>query len=209
MSSHHSDQGGRSAKRKLRRHHARSYTASYIPSVPQPDYFQRSHVGNFLFGRQKSTKTEELICVRRKQEQPYTAVTVAIEHLCDEKFEHDDSAGIIELAEAIKLQATGPKEAARALRKKLKYGTPHRQLRALEVLDSLVQNAGRSSRFEQLFDNDALLERLRICATSNLSDPAVKAKCKQLFLNWSVNYKDVNGMQELRTLYKVLILKTS
>src|ERR1700689_3239524 len=45
-----------------------------------------------------------------------------------EQFDEDDLSGIPDLVEAIKLQATGPAEAARAIRKKLKYGNIHRQL---------------------------------------------------------------------------------
>jgi len=199
--SHHSEHGGRPTKGKLRRHHARAYTASYIPSEPQSDYFHRGHVGNLLFGRQKSTKTEELIQVRRKQKKPYSSVTVAIERLTSEQYEDDDYGGIPELVEAIKLQATGPSEAARAIRKKLKYGNVHRQIRALEILDGLIQNAG--GRFQRTFADEALLERLRICGTSDLSDPLVKAKCKALFRNWAVDYSEVSGMEEIRALYKV------
>ncbi|KAI9645096.1 hypothetical protein NHQ30_005830 [Ciborinia camelliae] len=200
--SNHSEHGGRSTKGKLQRHHARSYTASYIPSEPQSDYFHRGHVGNLLFGRQKSTKTEELIRVRRKQKKPYSAVTVAIERLTSEQYEDDDFGGIPELVEVIKIQSTGPAEAARAIRKKLKYGNIHRQIRALEILDGLIQNAG--ARFQRTFADEALLERLRICGTSDLSDPAVKAKCKELFRNWSVEYSEVSGMEQIRALYKQL-----
>jgi hypothetical protein len=37
------------------------------------------------------------------------------------------------MVHSINLQATGPVEASRAVRKKLKYGNVHRQLRALTV----------------------------------------------------------------------------
>lgn len=203
MSSYHDKDGGKSAKSKLQRHHARSYTASYIPSEPQSDYFHRGHVGNLLFGRQKTTKTEELIYVRRKQKKPYSAVTVAIERLTSEQYENDDFGGIPELVDVIKIQSTGPTEASRAIRKKLKYGNVHRQIRALEILDGLIQNAG--PRFQRTFADEALLERLRICGTSDLSDPAVKSKCKELFGNWSVDYAEVSGMEEVRALYKVCV----
>ncbi|ESZ89651.1 hypothetical protein SBOR_9963 [Sclerotinia borealis F-4128] len=202
MSSYRDEHGGRSTKRKLQRHHARSYTASYISSEPQSDSFHRGHVGNLLFGRQKTTKTEELIRVRRKQKKPYSAVTVAIERLTSEQYEDDDFGGIPELVEVIKIQSTGPTEASRAIRKKLKYGNVHRQIRALEILDGLIQNAG--GRFQRTFADEALLERLRICGTSDLSDPAVKAKCKELFKNWSAEYAEVSGMEEVRALYKQL-----
>ena len=42
-----------------------------------------------------------------------------IEQLTSEQYEVDDSSGIVDLIEVIRIQATGPSEASRALRKKL------------------------------------------------------------------------------------------
>ena len=53
------------------------------------------------------------------QKKPYSAITVQIEHLTSEQYEEDDLSGIPDLIEVIRLQGTGPTEAARALRKKL------------------------------------------------------------------------------------------
>ncbi|KAK2627883.1 hypothetical protein QTJ16_002529 [Diplocarpon rosae] len=133
---------------------------------------------------------------------PYSAVTVAIENLTSESYEEDDLAGIPDLVEAIKLQATGPAEAARSLRKKLKYGNVPRQLRALTILDGLVQNAG--ARFQRTFADEMLLERLRVCGTSDLSDPLVREKCKELFRQWAVEYKNTRGLEQIAGLYKQL-----
>jgi hypothetical protein len=46
-------------------------------------------------------------------------VTVQIEVLTSETYEVDDWSGIVDLIEAIRIQASGPTEASRALRKKL------------------------------------------------------------------------------------------
>jgi len=136
-----------------------------------------------------------------QQEKPYSAVTVAVERLTSEEFEEDDLSGIPDLVEAIKLQSTGPTEAARAIRKKLKYGNIHRQIRALTILDGLIHNAG--PRFQRTFADEMLLERLRVCGTSNLSDPLVKEKCKELFRTWAVEYKNTRGLEQIAGLYKV------
>lgn len=53
------------------------------------------------------------------QKKPYSAVSVQIDRLTSEQFEEDDWSGIIDLIEVIRIQASGPTEAARALRKKL------------------------------------------------------------------------------------------
>ncbi|KAJ8119806.1 hypothetical protein ONZ43_g3325 [Nemania bipapillata] len=136
------------------------------------------------------------------QKKPYSAVTVTIERLTSETFEEDDLSGIPDLVEVITLQASGPTEAARALRKKLKYGNVHRQLRALVLLDGLLQNT--SPRFQRTFIDEPLLERLRVCGTSDLSDPDVRKKCSELFRGWAVEYKNHPGLDRVAMLYKEL-----
>lgn len=136
------------------------------------------------------------------QKKPYSAVTVTIERLTSETFEEDDLSGIPDLVEVIKLQASGPAEAARALRKKLKYGNVHRQIRALVLLDGLIQNAG--PRFQRTFIDEPLLERLRVCGTSDLSDPDVRKKCSELFRSWAVEYKNTPGLERVARLYNEL-----
>jgi hypothetical protein len=54
-----------------------------------------------------------------KQKKPYTAVTVQIERLTSEQYDENDYSGIVDLIEVIRLQNSGPSEAARAIRKKL------------------------------------------------------------------------------------------
>lgn len=83
-----------------------------------------------------------------------------------------------------------------------KYGNIHRQLRALTILDFLVQNAGE--RFLRDFADEALLERLRIAATDSVSDPLVKQKCKQIFGQWAATFKDTPGMAKVTALYQQL-----
>jgi len=138
-----------------------------------------------------------------QQRKPYSAVTVAIENLTSDHFEEEDVVGLPDLVEAIKLQATGPTEAARAIRKKLKYGNIHRQIRALVILDGLIQNAG--PRFQRTFADEMLLERLRVCGTSDLSDPLLREKCKGLFRAWAIEYKNTPGLEQIVGLYKVSI----
>ncbi|KAM7192921.1 hypothetical protein V8F33_008109 [Rhypophila sp. PSN 637] len=136
------------------------------------------------------------------QKKPYSAITVDIDRLTSETFQENDLSGLPELVEAINLQDTGPAEAARAIRKKLKYGNLHRQLRALTILDALIQNAG--PRFQRNFANEPLLERLRFAATAHLSDPEVKEKCEVLFRSWAANYKNTRGMERVANLSKEL-----
>ncbi|MCJ1301717.1 putative actin patch assembly and actin polymerization protein [Hypocenomyce scalaris] len=137
-----------------------------------------------------------------KHKKPYSAITVQIERLTSEQYELDDFSGIVDLIEVIRLQDSGPTEAARAIRKKLKYGSIHKQLRALTILDGLIQNAG--PRFQRAFADEPLLERLRVAATDPLSDAEVKEKCQGLFRQWAVSYKATPGMERIAALYKQL-----
>lgn len=61
----------------------------------------------------QNTKTAEI------QKKPYTAVTVYVDNLTSEVYEENDLSGIPDLVEVIRIQDTGPTEAARAIRKKL------------------------------------------------------------------------------------------
>lgn len=83
-----------------------------------------------------------------------------------------------------------------------KYGNLHRQLRALTILDFLIQNAGE--RFLRGFADEPLLERLRIAATDSVSDPEVRKKCQQLFGEWAATHKNTPGMSGITALYKQL-----
>ncbi|KAH6605679.1 lsb5-possible role in the regulation of actin cytoskeletal organization [Trichoderma cornu-damae] len=132
---------------------------------------------------------------------PYSAVTVTIETLTSEAYDEEDVGGIPDLVEVITIQASGPTEAARAIRKKLKYGNVHRQIRALVLLDGLIQNAG--PRFQRTFADEPLLERLRVCGTSELSDPEVRKKCRELFGSWS-QYANKPGLERIARLHREL-----
>ena len=78
----------------------------------------------------------------------------------------------------------------------------HRQLRALTVLDGLIENAG--ARFQRVFADEPLLERLRVAATDSLSDAEVKKKCSILFRQWAVTYQSTPGMERIAALHKQL-----
>ncbi|KAL9598495.1 MAG: hypothetical protein Q9219_004468 [cf. Caloplaca sp. 3 TL-2023] len=136
------------------------------------------------------------------QKKPYTAVTVQVDRLTSEQYEGDDMTGIVDLIEVVRLQAEGPTEAARAIRKKLKYGNVHKQLRALTILDGLIENAG--PRFQRGFADEPLLERLRVAATDSISDPQVKKKCSILFRQWADSYSKTPGMERIASLHKQL-----
>lgn len=83
-----------------------------------------------------------------------------------------------------------------------KYGNVHKQLRALTILDGLIENAG--PRFQRAFADEPLLERLRVAATDSISDPEVKQKCSILFRQWAASYAQTPGLQRVAALHKQL-----
>lgn len=72
----------------------------------------------------------------------------------------------------------------------------------MQILDALIANAGKT--FQRSFADEPLLERLRIVATDNMSDQEVRSKCKILFAQWALNYKETQGLQGIASLYRQL-----
>ena len=78
----------------------------------------------------------------------------------------------------------------------------HKQLRALTVLDGLIENAG--PRFQRTFADEPLLERLRVAATDSLSDALVRRRCSVLFKQWADTYQSTPGMERIVALHRQL-----
>lgn len=78
----------------------------------------------------------------------------------------------------------------------------HRQVRALVILDALIQNAG--TRFQKAFADEPLLERLRILARDDMVDSEVRQKVNVLFRQWAVAYKGTPGLERIAALHKEL-----
>ena len=132
---------------------------------------------------------------------PYSSISVAIEIMTDEMHQINYLDGLDELIEAINLQTDGPREAARAIRKKLQYGSVHCQLHALCILEALVEEAG--PKFRSSFLNRRLWKRLRFCARADLSSPRVKEKCRVIFRSWNIKYSSTPGLAVLCSIYHV------
>lgn len=84
---------------------------------PPPSHYCRDPAKCFTCRtyRLKNKLTDWILSQRK----PYTAITVQIDRLTSEQYEEDDISGIIDLVDVIRIQDSGPTEAARALRKKL------------------------------------------------------------------------------------------
>ncbi|EEB05883.1 cortical component Lsb5 [Schizosaccharomyces japonicus yFS275] len=126
---------------------------------------------------------------------PLSAVTGFIETYTSDRYAEDDVSGIVQLCEVINLQSTGPSEAARAIRKKLKYGTEHQQLRALSLLQALIENAGPT--FVHNFCDSRLVDRIAALTTEVDVPKSVQKRTVHLIRLWHTEYNDVEGMQSL------------
>ncbi|ORY86131.1 VHS domain protein, partial [Protomyces lactucae-debilis] len=135
-------------------------------------------------------------------EHPYTAVTERIIRLTSSDYEEDDLSGLPELIEVVKIQSTGPTEASRAIRKRLKYGSHHQIVRALVLLEALVANGGKS--FQRRFGDEMLLERLRTLATDPLTDKDVKIRLANMFIGWNDEFKEDPQMRAVAHLKDAL-----
>ena len=72
-------------------------------------------------------------------EKAHSSITDWVEILTSERYTEDSLDGVTELMESIRLQGyEGVTESSRAIRKKLKYGNVHRQIRALTVRRPVV-----------------------------------------------------------------------
>lgn len=97
-------------------------------------------------------------------EKPHSSITDWIEVLSSDRYDEGSLDGIPELVDSINIQGPqGTTEASRAIRKKLKYGNTHRQIRALVILRALTENAGHG--FKLNWPNQQIMERLRDMAT--------------------------------------------
>ncbi|SPO22043.1 uncharacterized protein UTRI_02040_B [Ustilago trichophora] len=130
---------------------------------------------------------------------PFSAVTDWIDRLCTQRYAEEEYDGIPELVEAINLQSTGPAEASRALRKKLKYSNVHGQKRALIILKALVENCGQ--RFQTTFANDQLVDRIKIMSQDQLVDASVRKLLMRVLLSWHQQFKDDPSMKMVAGLY--------
>ncbi|KAG8736084.1 putative actin patch assembly and actin polymerization protein [Ceratobasidium sp. 414] len=103
------------------------------------------------------------------------------------------------MMESVNLQAGGPTEASRAIRKKLKYGDVHRQLRALTILKALVENCG--PKFQATFANDQLIDRIKLMSQDPMTDEQVKRKLMAVLGSWYRQFKDDPKMHAISNLY--------
>ncbi|KAF6766616.1 hypothetical protein DFP72DRAFT_26129 [Ephemerocybe angulata] len=134
------------------------------------------------------------------KEKPHSSITDWVEILTGPNLAEEAYDGIPELVESINLQPTGPTEASRALRKKLKHGNPHQQYRALVLLKALVENC--SPKFLAAFSDGTLTEALRLIGSDITVNKRVKKKLLLVLGSWKEQYASDPSMSLVAGLYK-------
>ncbi|KAL3420512.1 VHS domain-containing protein [Phlyctema vagabunda] len=148
---------------------------------------------------------------RRNRNAAPSSITLAVNTILDEEHVINYIEGIDELVDFIQrgnIDADDVDismrmrigEAARSLRKKLKYGSVPVQLHTLHVLDVLIERAGSVFRHGVL-DDTRLWKRLRRCASADSSSPRVREKCRVLFYLWHCKYTSTPGLERLSGLH--------
>ncbi|QLL31197.1 hypothetical protein HG536_0B00580 [Torulaspora globosa] len=138
---------------------------------------------------------------------PHTAITDTIDRVVSTKeyaLEVDlgTVVGLIRNGASDYEYITNQREAARVLRKKLKYGNRLQQSRSLDLLDLFVS---QGIRFGALYNDDKLVDRLSGIALNRVPDSRgsrynskIVKKCANYVLSWC-NYIEESGQQSNRS----------
>ncbi|GJE85873.1 hypothetical protein PsYK624_019520 [Phanerochaete sordida] len=133
------------------------------------------------------------------REKPHSSITEWVEILTAPGTEDEAYDGIPELVDSISIQATGPAEASRAVRKKLKHGNTHQQYRALVILKALVENGGH--KFQSSFADSQLTDAIKMLGTDPTTDPKVKKKLLSVLASWNNEFKNDPSMSLVANLF--------
>ncbi|GMF02021.1 unnamed protein product [Ambrosiozyma monospora] len=139
----------------------------------------------------------------------FTAVTAIINRAVDNASPTPDDALIeMELPELLiaignqrDLSEPGPVEAARAIRKKLKYGNYKQQYNALKLYELLVANG--DSSMNKFYNDRRLLDRMKCIITmydGTSVDPRIFKTAKSMAIGWNREYSGVTGREGLASL---------
>ncbi|KAJ6520045.1 hypothetical protein C8R45DRAFT_953693 [Mycena sanguinolenta] len=134
------------------------------------------------------------------REKPHSSITDWVDILTADSVADEAYDGIPELVDSINLQAAGPTEASRAIRKKLKHGRPHQQYRAIVILKALVENCGH--KFQTTFADGQLIDTIKHLANDQMTDKKVKKKLVLVLVSWQDQFKSEPSMASLSGLYK-------
>ncbi|KXN88742.1 Protein lsb5 [Leucoagaricus sp. SymC.cos] len=133
------------------------------------------------------------------REKPHSSVTDWVEIMTGSQTPEESYEGMPELVDAINLQASGPTEAARALRKKMKHGGPHQQYRAIVIMRLLVDNVPAKTKLA--FTDSQFLDVIKSMWGDPFIDKRVKKRLSTILLAWQEQFKGDAEMAVFAGLY--------
>ncbi|KAH3674861.1 hypothetical protein WICMUC_003064 [Wickerhamomyces mucosus] len=131
---------------------------------------------------------------------PHTAITEKVNQIIETDVEPEIE--LPELLSLIKLNYSGAIEAARATRKKLKYGSLKQQLKSIDLLNVIVFNGGKY--VTEIYNDRKLLERLRESATDVQIDIKLRKKIISSAILWNEQFEGKKGYEGIANLKKQL-----
>ncbi|KAI6031560.1 hypothetical protein BKA83DRAFT_4202239 [Pisolithus microcarpus] len=139
-----------------------------------------------------------------KEKKPHSSITQLVNLLTGQDHAKESYDDLPELASSISLQSkglqsTGPAEASRALRKKIKHGNSHQKYRALFILDVLMANGDQAFRTKCM--DHQLVDALKQLASDSYTDSEVRGKLAKVLSGWSVQYKGDASLSHVASLY--------
>ncbi|KAG5719666.1 Protein lsb5 [Termitomyces sp. T112] len=137
------------------------------------------------------------------REKPRSSITDWVDILTSSSIDEETYDGIPELVDSINLQAAGPAEVSRAIRKKLKHGNAHQQYRALVLLKALVENCG--AKFTSSFADGHLTDAIKNLSADHTVDKKVRKKLIAVLASWQEQFKSDSSMSAVAGLYKQCI----
>ncbi|KAI6120729.1 hypothetical protein EDD16DRAFT_832681 [Pisolithus croceorrhizus] len=139
-----------------------------------------------------------------KEKKPHSSITQLVDLLTGQDHAKESYDDLPELASSISLQSTGlqstgPAEASRALRKKIKHGNSHQKYRALFILDALMANGDQTFRTKCM--DHQLIDALKQLASDPNTDSEVRGKLAKVLSSWSVQYRGNASLSHVASLY--------
>ncbi|KAF9162580.1 putative actin patch assembly and actin polymerization protein [Actinomortierella ambigua] len=131
-----------------------------------------------------------------------TQITTSIEVITGQKVISDWSAVAL-LCEQVNAKDDGAKEAAKALRKKLRQGRPQQQMNAISVIQAMINGCG--SKFKAQVSCAKFAEDIEAVAVSESTDVNVKIQLMESLEEWAAVFSTEPGLTIIPQLYNSLI----
>ncbi|KAF9095744.1 putative actin patch assembly and actin polymerization protein [Mortierella sp. GBA35] len=110
---------------------------------------------------------------------------------------------IASLCETVNAKDDGAKEAAKALRKKLRVGRPQQQMNAITLIQALVDGCG--SKFKVQLATAKFAEDIEAVAIADATDANVKIRLMECLEGWATTFVTDPGLFVIPNLYNSLV----